>query len=65
MCGLSNVTVWMCLQEEAGGFRTRAAREAEEAAKAAAYSRVAIRLHLPGGAILQVGAAQGAEGSVA
>ncbi|GFR44634.1 hypothetical protein Agub_g5922, partial [Astrephomene gubernaculifera] len=39
--------------EEAGGFKTRAAREAEERARAGAWGRVAIRAHLPGGLILQ------------
>ncbi|GLI63244.1 hypothetical protein VaNZ11_006139 [Volvox africanus] len=41
-------------QEEAAGFRTRAAREAEDRAKALLYSHVAIRAHLPGDLILQV-----------
>lgn len=41
------------MQEEAG-LRTRALREAEERSRAEQYRHVAIRLHLPGGAILQV-----------
>ncbi|GIL78377.1 hypothetical protein Vretimale_7727 [Volvox reticuliferus] len=41
------------IQEEAAGFRTRAAREADERAKALSYSHVAIRAHLPGSLILQ------------
>ncbi|GIL57842.1 hypothetical protein Vafri_13075 [Volvox africanus] len=41
------------MQEEAAGFRTRAAREMEERAKALLYSHVAIRAHLPGDLILQ------------
>ncbi|KXZ47621.1 hypothetical protein GPECTOR_34g780 [Gonium pectorale] len=46
-----NKPVIMELDE--AGFRTRAAREADEAARAASYGRVLIRVHLPGDAILQ------------
>lgn len=43
-------------QRAEAGLRTGRLREAEEARRAAALPPVPIRVHLPGGAVLQVGA---------